>query len=71
MPARDEEGSITSTLADVCERLQAERIPFEIIVVNDASSDRTAACVAEFARMQPCVTLVSNPGPHGFGYAIR
>lgn len=43
----------------------------EIIVVNDASSDRTAECVTEFARTEPCVTLVSNPGPPGFGYAIR
>ena len=71
IPARDEEGSIVGTLRDVCEKLQAEAIPFEIVVVNDASSDRTAEIVTEFARAQPCVKLVDNPGPNGFGYAIR
>jgi dolichol-phosphate mannosyltransferase len=71
IPARDEEGSITGTLRAVCERLRAEGIPFEIVVVNDASSDRTAELVTEFARVEQAVTLVNNPGPNGFGYAIR
>ena len=71
IPARDEEGSIIGTLRDVCFNLQAAGIPFEIVVVNDASSDRTAEIVTEFARVQPGVRLVNNPGPNGFGYAIR
>jgi dolichol-phosphate mannosyltransferase len=71
IPARDEEGSIADTLRDVCLHLQAAAIPFEIVVVNDASRDRTADIVAEFSASQPGVKLVHNPGPNGFGYAIR
>jgi dolichol-phosphate mannosyltransferase len=71
IPARDEEGCITETLRDVCFHLQAASIPFEIVVVNDASSDQTAEIVSRFSESQPGVKLVHNPGPNGFGYAIR
>ena len=45
IPARDEEGSIEQTLGDVAGALTSEQIPYEIVVVDDGSSDETAARV--------------------------
>jgi dolichol-phosphate mannosyltransferase len=45
IPARDEEGSIEQTVGEVATALVEELIPFEIVVVDDGSSDQTAACV--------------------------
>lgn len=44
---------------------------WEIVVVNDGSRDGTAAVAREFARSQPCVRLVENPGNRGKGYSVR
>lgn len=71
MPARDEEGCISDTLRDLTATLRQERIPHEVIVVDDGSSDATRERVWHFTISDPCVHLVENTGRHGFGMAIR
>ena len=71
MPARDEEGSIGQTVAQIATALAVERIPFEIVVVDDGSTDQTAACLRQLIDRYPGVRLVSNTGRHGFGMAVR
>src|SRR5438874_2255409 len=46
------------------------KIAHEIIVVDDASTDGTAATLERLRRRLPQVVVVKNPGPHGFGRAI-
>ncbi len=71
VPARDEEGSIGQTVGEVAEVLEREQIPFEMVVVDDGSSDQTAACVRQATVRYPGIRLVTNTGRHGFGMAVR
>lgn len=71
IPARDEEGAIGETLRQLVSRLKREPIPFEILVVDDGSRDRTAEAVHSLAAQHPEIRLVSNTGRHGFGMAVR
>jgi dolichol-phosphate mannosyltransferase len=71
IPARDEEGCIGETLRTLTATLRAAGIPSEIVVVDDGSTDRTAACVTDMAAGNPEIVLVSNQGRHGFGMAVR
>ena len=71
IPARNEEETIAPTLVELAERLTAEHIPFEIVVVDDHSTDRTAEVVAGVAARWPQVLCVPNLRRNGFGNAIH
>jgi dolichol-phosphate mannosyltransferase len=71
IPARDEEGCIASTVEHLHLELRLNRIPHEIIVVDDGSSDRTAAIVTALGERITEARLVNNGPPHGFGRAIN
>lgn len=70
IPARDEEGCIASTIKHLHLELSLQKVPHEIIVVDDGSSDQTWAILeglrSEVAALHP----VQNTGRHGFGAAI-
>lgn len=71
IPARNEEGCVGATVCAVAETLRREDIPHEILVVDDGSTDGTAAVVRNLTDKFPEVRLVCNSGAHGFGYAVR
>ena len=71
IPARNEAACIVSTIPGIAGTLRGQHIPHEIIVVDDGSSDGTAEAVRGLARSYPEIRLIINPGPHGFGYAVR
>jgi dolichol-phosphate mannosyltransferase len=71
MPAHNEEGCVAGTVRSLHEALAAECIPFEILVVNDHSTDATERVLQELQRELPGVWYVINRKPGGFGYAIR
>jgi dolichol-phosphate mannosyltransferase len=70
IPARDEEGCIASTVEHLHLELRLHKIPHEIIVVDDGSSDQTAAIVNDLSGSIPEARLVTNGAAHGFGRAI-
>jgi hypothetical protein len=64
IPARNEEASISGALQSI---LQSSHPEFEIIVMDDASEDRTAEVVQGFASSDPRVRLVQSAGlPQGW-----
>jgi dolichol-phosphate mannosyltransferase len=71
IPARNEAGNIGPTLDRIRERLNQENITYEIVVVNDGSSDATVEEVQARRAADPGIRLVHNQGPHGFGYTVR
>ena len=71
IPARNEEGAVEETLSALLGTLRAEAIPFEIIVVDDGSTDKTASVVQALSARHPEIRLVQNTGQHGFGMAVR
>jgi len=71
IPARNEARNIGPTLDALRARLGREAIRYELVVVDDGSTDATADEVAARAAVDPGVRLVRNPGPHGFGHAVR
>jgi len=71
IPAHNEEGSVGETLAGLVSTLDAEGIEHEVVVVDDSSSDNTAAVVEAFAAGNPQVRCLPSPYRNGFGFAVR
>jgi dolichol-phosphate mannosyltransferase len=71
IPARNEAGNIGITIDNITTRLSKENIYYELIVVDDGSSDATPNEVEKRSRLDSSVRLIRNTGKHGFGYAIR
>jgi dolichyl-phosphate beta-glucosyltransferase len=71
IPAYNESARIDAALREVVDCIRAQKWDAELIVVNDGSTDSTAAQVLAFARTAPEVRLLENPGNRGKGYSVR
>jgi dolichol-phosphate mannosyltransferase len=71
IPAYNEEESITETLTTLYATLTKYNIDHEIVVTNDNSKDNTEKVLAGLQASIPSLVYYTNPGPNGFGYAVR
>jgi dolichol-phosphate mannosyltransferase len=71
IPAHNEEGNLCVTVPALAQALEAAGITYEIVVVNDNSSDGTKAELLELEARFPHLRHVDNTPPNGFGFAVR
>jgi dolichol-phosphate mannosyltransferase len=71
IPAYNEEAVIGDTLRALISQLDRVGFEYEILVVNDGSRDGTEAVLLAMEPSAPRLRHVTNPGPHGYGLAVR
>jgi dolichol-phosphate mannosyltransferase len=71
IPAYNEEESIAHTRRSLHQTLAKHAIEHEICVTNDNSKDGTLKLLDELSLEIPELVYFTNPGPNGFGYAVR
>ena len=71
IPARNEEGSIAATVGELAATLRRAGIAYEIVIVDDASTDGTADAVGRLAEADEDVRYLRSPYRNGFGFAVR
>lgn len=70
-PAYNEEKRIGATLVSFRNQLLEMNLPFELIVVDDGSSDGTVALVREMEKEMPGLRLLPMPVNRGKGHAVK
>jgi dolichyl-phosphate beta-glucosyltransferase len=71
VPAYNEEERLPRSLTRLQEYYEAQAYPFDILVVSDGSTDRTAEIVREFGSDHPNVRLIDYSPNRGKGCAVR
>jgi len=73
LPAHDEQQAIAAVLSEIVEVLSDEPIRYEVLVIDDASTDGTAAVAEQFARScwQCPVRVIRCPERRGAGAARK
>ncbi len=71
VPAHNEEDGLYGTVAKIIAPLEREAISYEILIINDNSSDGTALVCNQLCQDFRGVRYVNNSPPNGFGFAVR
>jgi dolichol-phosphate mannosyltransferase len=71
IPAHNEAECIGGTILGLVDALEREGIEYEILVVDDGSSDGTASLVDQLGEENPRIRCRGSHYPNGFGFAVR
>lgn len=71
LPVRDEEATLETVLTAWIEQLDGLKRDYEIIVVDDGSTDRTKSLAEVLTGCCTRLSLVSHDSPRGFGACLR
>jgi glycosyltransferase involved in cell wall biosynthesis len=71
LPAYNERARIAATLDKILAHAKQRGWNVEVIVVNDGSTDDTAAIICEYASKHGVLRLLENPGNRGKGFSVR
>jgi len=70
-PMYNEQDNIEGTVQEIKRVLANYERPWELILVNDGSTDRTLEVATRIAGQYPNISVVSYPKNRGRGYALR
>lgn len=71
IPAFNEKDCLEQTLRALIKELRAEGLLFEVLVVNDNSSDETESILQALAHEFDEIRYLNSSFPQGFGFAVR
>ena len=71
VPAFNEETKITTTVSEILAEAVRVLDAYEVIIVNDGSTDRTGAVADELARREPTVKVIHQAVNRGVGTAFH
>lgn len=71
IPAHNEAQRILPYLQRITKFMQNRRRPYELLVVDDGSTDATASTVETFSKLVPEIVLIRLPIRQGKGAAVR
>jgi dolichyl-phosphate beta-glucosyltransferase len=71
IPAYNEGQRLGATLEKVLAYVRQQGWDAEVIVVSDGSRDNTTDIVREYAKTNPNLRLLENPGNRGKGFSVR
>lgn len=71
IPAFNEEATIGQTLLEVYDYLCNQKLDFEILVMNDGSTDQTSKRVSKLLSSRPEIKLIDDPINRGKGAVIK
>jgi dolichol-phosphate mannosyltransferase len=71
IPAHNEAGSVGETVEAIAEILERSGLDYEVLVVDDASTDGTTDVVRALAASNDRIRYHLSHNPRGFGYTVR
>ncbi len=67
VPSLNEAQNLETTVAEILAEIPRHFDDFEILIVNDGSTDQTGEIAEALARQHPAVRVFHNPGNQGYG----
>ncbi|MBN1879437.1 glycosyltransferase family 2 protein [bacterium] len=71
IPAFNEEHDIESCVTSIISYLEGEKLQFEILAIDDGSTDHTLEQIRKLSARDPRIRALTNGSNHGKGYTVR
>ena len=71
IPAKNEADNLKDCISKICEELTHNSIDFEMLIIDDGSTDNTIEVMDEINKSISSVKYIRNYGENGFGRAVR
>jgi|TARA_Y100000310_G_scaffold345350_1_gene464016 dolichol-phosphate mannosyltransferase len=71
IPAHNEESCIEETITRIVKKLDEAGLEYEIVAVNDNSTDKTEAKLKKISELSKNIKYANNTYQNGFGFAVR